>query len=267
MGKTLAAVLLVYSWSCFGQSMGNAGTVRGAVLDPSGAAIQGAAVVIENPVSHFTRTAKTDSQGHFEFSNIPYNNYHTSVTAAGFASSTQDVNVRSPLALELAISLALGQETQSVTVEAAADLIENDPTTHTDIDRGLFERLPLESQSSSLTSMMTLASPGITADSNGLAHGLGDHASNSFSVDGQPMSDQVSKVFSNQLPIDAVQSMEVIEGAPPAEFGDKTSVVAVVTTRSGMGVTQPHGEVTASYGSFGTSNAGFQPCLRPQYLG
>jgi hypothetical protein len=257
MGKALAAVLLVYSSVCFGQSAGNAGAVRGAVLDPSGAAIQGAAVVIENPVSHFTRTATTDSQGHFEFSNIPYNNYHTSVTAAGFASTTQDVNVRSPLAVELAISLALGQETQSVTVEAAADLIENDPTTHTDIDRGLFERLPLESQSSSLTSMMTLASPGITADSNGLAHGLGDHASNSFSVDGQPMSDQVSKVFSNQLPIDAVQSMEVIEGAPPAEFGDKTSVVAVVTTRSGVGVTQPHGEVTASYGSFGTSNGGF----------
>jgi hypothetical protein len=257
MGKALAAVLLVYSCSCFGQSAGNAGTVRGSVLDPSGAAIPGASVVIQNPVSHFTRTAATDSQGHFEFSNIPYNNYHTSVTAAGFASNTQDVNVRSPLAQELTIKLALGQETQSVTVEAAVDLIENDPTTHTDIDRGLFERLPLESQSSSLTSMMTLASPGITADSNGLAHGLGDHASNSFSVDGQPMSDQVSKVFSNQLPIDAVQSMEVIEGAPPAEFGDKTSVVAVVTTRSGMGVTQPHGEVTASYGSFGTSNAGF----------
>ena len=70
---------------------------------------------------------------------------------------------------------------------------------------------------------MTLASPGIAADSNGLFHGLGDHASNSFSVDGQPITDQQSKVFSNQIPVDAVQSMEVIEGAPPAEYGDKTS--------------------------------------------
>ena len=134
----------------------------------------------------------------------------------------------------------------------AADLVETDPATHTDVDRALFDKLPLESPSSSLSSLVTLASPGISADSNGLFHGLGDHASNSFSVDGQPITDQQSKVFSNQLPLDAVQSMEVIEGAPPAEYGDKTSVVIVVTTRSGLGVTTPHGDVTASYGSFGS---------------
>jgi hypothetical protein len=33
--------------------------------------------------------------------------------------------------------------------------------------------------------------------------------------------------------------MEVIEGAPPAEYGDKTSLVIVVDTRSGLGVTRP----------------------------
>ena len=139
-------------------------------------------------------------------------------------------------------------------VEAAADLLETVPTTHTDVDRGLFDTLPLESQSSSLSSLVTLATPGVAADSNGLFHGLGDHAENSFSLDGQPITDQQSKVFSNQIPVDAVESMEVIEGAPPAEYGDKTSVVIVVTTRSGLGATKPHGDVTASYGSFGTTN-------------
>jgi hypothetical protein len=101
----------------------------------------------------------------------------------------------------------------SVTVEAPEDLVENEPTTHTDIDRQLFSKVPLESASSSLSSLVTLASPGVAADSNGLFHGLGDHAENSFSVDGQAITDQQSKVFSNQLPVDAVQSMEVIEGA------------------------------------------------------
>ena len=43
----------------------------------------------------------------------------------------------------------------------------------------------------------------------------------------------------------------------PREYGDKTSLVINVTTRSGQGMTTPHGSVTASYGSFGTSNAGF----------
>jgi hypothetical protein len=133
-------------------------------------------------------------------------------------------------------------------------LVENDPTFHSDIDRNLFDKLPLESQSSSLSSLVTLSTPGIAADSNGLFHGLGDHAENSFSVDGQPITDQQSKVFSNQIPLDSVQSMEVISGAPPAEYGGKTSVVIVATTRSGQGVTTPHGSVTTSYGSFGTSS-------------
>src|SRR5262249_50093608 len=110
---------------------------------------------------------------------------------------------------------------------------------------------------SSVTSLITLTSPGVAADSNGNMHGLGDHAQNSFSVDGQPITDQTSKVFSNQIPVDSIQSLEVISGAPPAEFGDKTSLVIKVTTKSGLGVTQPTGAVTTSYGSFGTANAGF----------
>jgi hypothetical protein len=52
--------------------------------------------------------------------------------------------------------------------------------------------------------------------------------------------------------------LEVVPGAPPAEFGDKTSVLIKVTTRSGQGVTPPHGSVTASYGAFGTSTGGFE---------
>ncbi len=246
---------LVCALSCFAQS--NSGTVHGSVLDPSGAVIAGTVVTIQNPVSHYVRSATTDAQGKFEFANVPYNNYHLTALAAGFQPATQDINVRSAVPMELTINLALGRDVQSVTVEAGADLIETTSTTHTDVDRDLFDKLPLESSSSSLSSLVTLATPGVAADSNGLFHGLGDHASNSFSVDGQPITDQQSKVFSNQLPVDAVQSMEVIEGAPPAEYGDKTSLVIVVTTRSGLGQTQPHGDVTASYGSFGSSNEGF----------
>src|SRR5208282_4183019 len=51
----------------------------------------------------------------------------------------------------------------------------------------------------------------------------------------------------------SIQSMEVISGAPPAEYGGKTSVVIVATTRSGQGMTTPHGSINTSYGSFGSS--------------
>jgi hypothetical protein len=248
---TLPAVVL-------GQNLGSAGTVQGTVTDPSGAVIPGATVTIYNPVTGFTRTASTDSSGGFSFTNVPFNPYHLTVAAMGFASYVQDVHLNSgvPVSLKITLGLAGGKTTVTVTSEAG-DLIEVDPTTHTDVDRSLFDKLPLESQSSSISSLITLSSPGIAADSNGLFHGMGDHAENSFSVDGQPITDQQSKIFSNQISLDSLQSLEVIPGAPPAEFGDKTSVVIVATTRSGLGETQPHGDVTASYGTFGTSNGGF----------
>ena len=237
------------------QSVGNSGSINGTVADPSGAVVANAVVEIHNPVSGYSRSATTDNAGKFSFTNIPFNPYHLSVTAAGFSSFAQDVEPRSAVPVNLAIKLQISGSTTSVTVEAAGgDLVENDPTFHTDVDKSLFAQLPLESKSSSVSSLVTLSTPGIAADSNGLFHGLGDHAENSFSVDGQPITDQQSKVFSNQIPLDAIQSMEVISGAPPAEYGDKTSVVINVTTQSGQGVTTPHGSVTASYGSFGSSN-------------
>ncbi|HEV2420394.1 MAG TPA: TonB-dependent receptor [Candidatus Acidoferrales bacterium] len=236
---------------------GNSSTVSGTVLDPSGAIVAKATVTIHDPVSGYERSTTTDSSGNFSFANVPFNTYHTTVIAAGFAPYTQDVDVRSVVPVEVNVKLQVAGSSTTVTVTSEPnDLLEDTPTEHTDIDRNLFNKLPLESQSSSLSSLVTLASPGVVADSNGLFHGLGDHAENSFSVDGQPITDQQSKVFSNQIPIDSVQSLEVIEGAPPAEYGGKTSVIAKVTTRSGMGVTTPHGDVTTSYGTFGSSTLG-----------
>jgi Carboxypeptidase regulatory-like domain len=240
------------------RGQGNSGTIEGVVKDQSGASVPGAKVEIANPVSHYQRGTTTDTDGNFRFTNVPFNPYHLVVTASGFGSVSQDVDVRSSVPVNLPIALKVGSAATTVTVEAnGGDLVENDSTFHTDVDRGLFDKLPLESQSSSFSSLVTLVSPGAAADSNGLLHGLGDHAENSYSVDGQPFTDQFSKVFSNQLPSDAIQSLEVISGAPPAEYGDKTSLVVKVTSRSGLGQKQPLGSVRASYGSFGTANIGF----------
>ncbi len=260
MNKLLTCVVLALSGASFSLAQttsANSGAVRGSVLDPSGAAIKGATVQIQNPVSHYNQSTQTDTAGKFEFDNVPFNPYHVSAAAKGFETAEQDADVRSPIPIEAKFSLKIGVSTTTLTVTDAGDLLETDPTGHTDVDRALFEELPLESQSSSLSSLVTLASPGVAADSNGLFHGMGDHASNSFSVDGQPITDQQSKVFSNQVPVESVQSLEVIEGAPPAEYGGKTSLVIVVTTRSGLGATTPHGDVTASYGSFGSGAGGF----------
>jgi len=252
----LLCLLITFAYRAGAQS-GNSGKISGTVTDPSGAVVPGATITIHNPVSGYEQSTTTDASGNFTFANVPFNPYHMTVTAGSFAPYAQDVEVRTTVPVDVKIALELAGTTSTVTVEGGNDLIETDPTAHTDIDRQVFDRVPLESSSSSVSSLVTLASPGVAADSNGLFHGIGDHAENSFSVDGQPITDQQSKVFSNQIPVDSIQSLEVIQGAPPAEYGDKTSLVIDVTTRSGQGMTTPHGAATVDYGSFGTVNGGF----------
>jgi len=255
--RAAAAVfaLILSLWSAGNlpaQTAGNSGSVNGVVTDTTGAVIPGVAVTIVNEVSGLNRKTVTDSAGRYQFPNLPLNPYHVSYTLSGFAPFSQDVNVRSFVPTVANAALTVGASSTVVNVDAG-DLLENDTTMHTDIDRDLFNKLPLESASSSLSSLVTLASPGVAADSNGLFHGLGDHASNSFNIDGQSITDQQSKVFSNQIPSNSVQSMEVIAGAPPAEYGGKTSLVIQVTTRSGLGVTKPTGTISTSYGAFGSA--------------
>jgi Carboxypeptidase regulatory-like domain/TonB-dependent Receptor Plug Domain len=250
----VAAAVVVGIGAANAQSGGSSGSINGTVLDSSGAVVANAAVEIHNPVSGYDRTTTTDGKGSFSFPNVPFNPYHMTVTAEGFAKTAQDVQVRSVVPANIQINLAVSASSTTVSVEAAGDLVENDSTFHSDIDKELFDKVPLESATSSMSALVTQTTPGVAADSNGLFHGLGDHAENSFSVDGQPITDQQSKVFSNQIPLDSVQSLEVISGAPPAEYGGKTSVVIVAATRSGQGVTTPHGSVTTSYGAFGTSD-------------
>ena len=238
-----------------GQS--TSGSVTGTVTDPNGALVPGAHVALSNPVSGYSRTSVTDPSGAFRFPNLPFDQYTVVVSSASFATARKQVSVESTVPASLSIHLQVEDVASSITVEAASDTVEQSPTFHTDVDRSEIDRLPVESPSSELSSIVTLASPGVAADSNGLMHGLGDHAENSFNLDGEPITDQQSKVFSNQVPASAVQSLQVIDGAPPAEYGDKTSLVVKLTTRSGQGVTTPTGSVTLSYGSFGTSNAAF----------
>jgi hypothetical protein len=236
---------------------GNAGAIRGTVTDPSGAVIPNATVHLTNPRSGLDRTSSSDAQGNFVFDNITFDNYQILVSASGFASQRQAADIHSLVGITLKVVLPIATADSTVTVEAQGDLVETDPTFHTDVDREDFVKVPMESESSTLSSLVTSTTPGVAADSNGLFHGLGDHASNSFSVDGQSITDQQSKVFSNQIPSNSIQSIEVISGAPPAEYGGKTSLVIVATTRSGQGVSKPTGSLSSSYGAFGSATVGF----------
>ena len=105
-------------------------------------------VDIANPVSGFKRSTTTDQAGKFVFSNLPPNPYHLVDGRRGFRRSKRDVDVRS------AVPIALDSRWRSPARPApwtssghAEDLVERDPTAHTDIDQSLIAKLPLESSS------------------------------------------------------------------------------------------------------------------------
>jgi len=259
--RTLAVLLFLCAFSLMSFAAGDpaqtlgGGVLFGVVTDPTGAVVPGAAVSVKNPITGFQAKAESDKTGNYRIINIPFNHYHVTATAKGFAIYEGDVEVRTAVPIHQAIALKVASSSTQMTVEGGGeDLVEVNPIAHTDLDQSLINRLPVQSVSSPLSSAITMATPGVAADSNGLFHPLGEHADTSFSVDGQPITDQQSKVFSNQIPGDAIQSMEVISGVPPAEYGDKTSLVIQVNTKNGLGVKRPTGSVVTSYGSFGTVN-------------
>ena len=94
------------------RAQSNAGSINGIITDPSGAVVPGATVSIENPVSQYARSTTTDSAGHYSFPNLPFNSYHLIVRGKGFASSAQDVDVRSPVQVVTNVGLKLGSEIQ-----------------------------------------------------------------------------------------------------------------------------------------------------------
>lgn len=253
-GKFLFAVIFILSASSFifAQTVGNTGNVAGTVTDPNGASVVGANLTIKNAVTGFTRTTTSDAEGNFSFQNVPPNNYQITVAANGFQNAAQNIVVRGAVPMQIPIALSVVGNNATVDITADAQNVENIPTTHTDVDASQISKLPLSSPGNGLSEAVTLTSPGVVADSNGFFHPLGDHAQTQYSVDSQPITDQQSKAFSTQLPVNAIQSLEVITGATPAEYGDKSSLVINAITRSGLNAPKPFGSFTSTYGRFNT---------------
>jgi len=250
LGLVLCAVAL-------GQSE-TSGTVLGTVLDPSNAVVAGATVTLRNPTAGFSQSVSTDSAGVFRFNAVPQNRYQIEVAAGGFKPAQQAIDVSSSVPVVVTITVEMTAAHTSVEVTASAALIDTAPGSHTNVDASAFLKLPEVDPAVGLSSIINYSTGGTSSDANGFFHPLGDHAQTSFVVDGQPISDQQSKIFSTQLPPNAVQSMDIITGAPDAQYGDKSSLVVNATTKSGLGA-RPFGSLEAGWGSFGTwgENAAF----------
>jgi hypothetical protein len=240
------------------QSLGNAGTIQGSIVDPQGAVVPRAQVTLRNPLSGYSQTLASADDGAFHITNIPPNSYQLHAEANGFAPYDQYIVVRNAVPVQVNLPLKVSVNTTTIAVDvAAADLLQTESSAHVNVDRNLLLKIPAMDTGGNLSQAIVYSTGGVAADGNGFFHPLGDCASVSFIVDGQPITDRQNKIFSTQLPVSAIQSMQLTTGRPDAEFGDKSSLIAEVVTRSGLGAPGVFGSIDSSYGSFGTAGGGF----------
>ena len=81
----LAALLGGLENRSLAQSLGNAGTIEGTVVDPTGAAVPNAQVNLRNALTGYMQTTVSSAEGAFRLVNIPANPYRLEVTASGFS--------------------------------------------------------------------------------------------------------------------------------------------------------------------------------------
>ncbi|MBA3515517.1 MAG: TonB-dependent receptor [Pyrinomonadaceae bacterium] len=244
------------------------GTVQGTVQDPTGARVAGATVTIMQSVTGYTQATQTDAEGKFRLVNVPFNIYSVRAEAGGFqiAAQTVDLESTAPLNLDFKLTVTGATETVTVTDNPSGALVEPDKTSSdTDINQTLIERQAGASPSRGIESIVASV-PGFAPDDNGRLHPRGSESQVQYVVDGVPITDNLSAIFSTSLDARTLRTVEVLTGGIPAEFGDKLGGVVNVNTRSGL--EQPtNGGITLSGGSFSTGEVGADFSTRTSKFG
>ena len=244
------AIVLLASSSIFSQA--RIGSLQGVVKDPTGALVPDAKVTVTQPVTGYRQTVQTDAQGSFKLVNIPFNTYKVRAEASGFQPAEQSVDLETTIPVNVELALSLEQANVSVTVSTdAAAMLETDRTSSdTDLNQTILER-PLGAAPSRAIESMVASTPGFVTDDNGRMHPRGSESQVQYVIDGVPVTDNMSAIFSTSLDARTLRTVEVLTGGIPAEFGDKLAGIINVNTRSGLeGPTQ--GGVSFSGGSFST---------------
>src|SRR6202522_3348190 len=221
------------------------GSIRGTVVDPSGAVVQAATVQAQQTETGLTRTARTDRDGSYVLVELPIGHYQIRAEAKGYQKYLQEgITLDINETATVGIHLKLGAETQQVEVTADADLVQNTVSSlgETVMQREILD-LPLDGRN---FSQLGLLQPGVVPLTPGLLEAGGPARENqAYAVDGQrPESnnflidgaDNVSAVdggFVLKPPIDAIAEFKILTHNANAEFGRNTGSTTNIVTRSG----------------------------------
>jgi hypothetical protein len=231
----LAALLAILGAAGAVHAQSFLGTIRGTVVDPQGAAVAGASVLIIDESTGVPRPVDTDSEGRFEAANLKPGTYRVEVITPNFKKYEQTgIVVRATGTARVDAKLELGAITESVTVSAEAT---NNITLESQaIARGLDEQQlrDLPRSSRDIQSFLLL-NPNVLGGSDDIQFLGGRTYGVSYIQDGQASTNAVFGTVGNSAPgLDAISEVQVLSNSYSAEYGGLAGVV-VTTKRGGNG--------------------------------
>jgi len=243
--RTLACIFLTSIVAVTAVAQQISGSIRGTVVDPSGAIVQSVAVSAQQTETGLTRAAVTDRNGGFVFVELPIGHYRIFAEAKGYQKYLQEgISLDINETATVTVRLKLGSETQQVEVKADAELVQN---TESSLGQTVKEReildLPLDgrnfSQLGTLQPGVVPLTPGLL-EAGGPARANQAYAvdgqrpeSNNFLIDGADNASAVDGGFVLKPPIDAIAEFRILSHNANAEFGRNTGSTTNIVTRSG----------------------------------
>lgn len=209
------------------------GTVRGAVVTtaPDGQSYNIPAATLKLKRGTQVDEASATDAGEYEFAKLLPGEYTLEATAGGFKTSSKTITIRAGETLVENVSLEVADVTASVTVASDANVVTTEVAAGSTVKQKTLQTLPLPNEQ--LLDALPLV-PGVVRGPDGQIDMNGARASqSSMTVNSSNVTDPVTGQFAFNLPIEAVESVQVLTNPYAAEYGKFTGGVTAVATRSG----------------------------------
>ena len=244
----LLSVVLLFASLVYGQGVAT-GDLHVTVKDPQGNLVTNATVVVRDEAKGIERPAASNGSGEYSAQALPPTSYTVTVTASGFASATAPAVVITVGSVEeLPITLGVAGGKESITVNAAAELIETSRTGVVDtVNQRSIENLPINGRKYTDFTLTDSQVVRDNAPNTGAAptSGLnmsGQRArSNLVNVDGADATDNSVNGVRSTVSQEAVQEFQIITNSYAPEYGRASGGVVNIVTKSG--VNDFHGDI------------------------
>ena len=232
--------------------------ISGTVNDKvNGSPVAGATVKLQSDLLTPERETTTNTDGHFSFGGFSPGRYTVIAKADRFYAEQVTLVLAPRGAQQIAFELSpVAAVHEQVTVRAGTKLLdETQASTLKTIGREEINALP-QARRTQLTDIITPFVSSAVASHDNLVHLRGNELSLNTFINGVSFFDNPHQLFTPGLGTEVIQSVNVITGGFPAEFGNRFGGILDVVTRSGFDV-RNHGSVTIGAGTYLRSNASF----------